>query len=146
MLPLSLLKSATGCPILIELKNGETYNAKLRNMDHWMNLMLVDSIRTSSDGSTFWTLPSVLIRGNTVKYIRVPELVLSILDDERAARQHAQQRSRTRRSGGGRSRSSGGRKGGGAGGGGGGGGGSGSGGGSSRGGASSGRRNEPLWL
>ncbi|CAN8070824.1 unnamed protein product [Agarophyton chilense] len=152
MLPLSLLKSATGCPILIELKNGETYNAKLRNMDLWMNLTLEDAIRTSSDGLSFWRLPTVLIRGNTVKYIRVPELVLSILDEERAARQQAHQRSRTRRSGGSRSKSSGARKGasggasGGAGGRGGGAGAGGDGTGGGRTGGSSGRRKEPQWL
>ena len=37
MLPLSLLKTAVNHPMLVELKNGETYNGHLVNCDNWMN-------------------------------------------------------------------------------------------------------------
>ena len=40
MLPLSLLKTAVNHPMLVELKNGETYNGHLVNCDNWMNLQL----------------------------------------------------------------------------------------------------------
>ena len=40
MLPLSLLKTAVNHPMLVELKNGETYNGHLVQCDNWMNLQL----------------------------------------------------------------------------------------------------------
>jgi len=46
-LPLSLLKTAQNHPILIELKNGETYNGMLVSCDSWMNVHLKDAICTS---------------------------------------------------------------------------------------------------
>ena len=50
MLPLSLLSTATGQAMLIELKNGDTYNGKLVGADTWMNVNLEDVICTSRDG------------------------------------------------------------------------------------------------
>lgn len=52
-LPLSLLKTAQGQPMLVELKNGDTYNGRLENCDSWMNIKLKDVIFTSrvSEGS-----------------------------------------------------------------------------------------------
>ncbi|XP_031494294.1 probable U6 snRNA-associated Sm-like protein LSm4 isoform X3 [Nymphaea colorata] len=47
MLPLSLLKTAQGHPMLVELKNGETYNGHLVNCDSWMNIHLREVICTS---------------------------------------------------------------------------------------------------
>lgn len=46
-LPLSLLKAAQGQPMLVELKNGDTYNGRLDNCDSWMNIKLKDVIFTS---------------------------------------------------------------------------------------------------
>ena len=54
MLPLSLLSTATGQAMLIELKNGDTYNGKLVGADTWMNVNLEDVICTSRDGDRFW--------------------------------------------------------------------------------------------
>ncbi|CAN0582230.1 unnamed protein product, partial [Ectocarpus sp. 12 AP-2014] len=55
-LPLSLLKTAQGQPMLVELKNGDTYNGRLDNCDSWMNIKLKDVIFTSrvrgDDGRT----------------------------------------------------------------------------------------------
>ena len=47
VLPLSLLRSAQGHPMLVELKNGDTYNGHLVNCDSWMNLNLKEVICTS---------------------------------------------------------------------------------------------------
>lgn len=58
---------------MVELKNGETYNGILFNSDVWMNLHLKDVILTSSDGAKFWKMKECFIRGNTIKYMRVPE-------------------------------------------------------------------------
>ncbi|KAF8450095.1 hypothetical protein BGX38DRAFT_1184345 [Terfezia claveryi] len=47
MLPLSLLNTAQGHPMLVELKSGETLNGHLVNCDTWMNLTLKEVIQTS---------------------------------------------------------------------------------------------------
>jgi small nuclear ribonucleoprotein (snRNP)-like protein len=39
-LPLTLLRTAQGNPMLVELKNGDTYNGRLVNCDAWMNINL----------------------------------------------------------------------------------------------------------
>ncbi|KAG6954927.1 hypothetical protein JG688_00012129 [Phytophthora aleatoria] len=57
---------------LVELKNGDTYNGHLVNCDTWMNVNLREVICTSKDGDRFWKMPECYIRGNTIKYIRVP--------------------------------------------------------------------------
>ncbi len=47
MLPLTLLKTAIGHPMLIELKNGDTYNGHLVSCNVFMNICLKDVICTS---------------------------------------------------------------------------------------------------
>ncbi|POM60587.1 U6 snRNA-associated Sm-like protein LSm4 [Phytophthora palmivora] len=79
MLPLSLLKTAQGHPMLVELKNGDTYNGHLVNCDTWMNVNLREVICTSKDGDRFWKMPECYIRGNTIKYIRVPNEILDMI-------------------------------------------------------------------
>ena len=71
MLPLSLLRGAINHPVLVELKNGETYNGQLVNVDNWMNLNLKDVICTSKDGDRFWKMGECYIRGSAIKYMRV---------------------------------------------------------------------------
>ena len=44
MLPLSLLRTAQNHPMLVELKNGETYNGHLVSCDNWMNINLREAI------------------------------------------------------------------------------------------------------
>jgi U6 snRNA-associated Sm-like protein LSm4 len=53
MLPLSLLRTAQNHPMLVELKNGETYNGHLVSCDNWMNINLreVNSLTELSPGS-----------------------------------------------------------------------------------------------
>ncbi|CAO3678303.1 unnamed protein product [Umbelopsis vinacea] len=88
MLPLSLLHTASGHPMLVELKNGETFNGHLVNCDNWMNLTLREVIQTSPDGDRFWRLPECYIRGNTIKYLNVPEEIIDMVkEDENKQRQ-----------------------------------------------------------
>jgi len=82
VLPLSLLRSAQGHPMLVELKNGDTYNGHLVNCDSWMNLNLKEVICTSRDGDKFWRMPECYIRGNTIKYLRIPDEVMSLVKEE----------------------------------------------------------------
>ena len=67
---------------LVELKNGETYNGELVTCDNWMNIALRGVICTSRDGDRFWKLPEVVIRGNNVKYLRIPEEVIGMVPEE----------------------------------------------------------------
>lgn len=88
MLPLSLLHTAAGHPMLVELKSGETFNGHLVNCDNWMNLTLREVIQTSPDGDKFWRLPECYIRGNTIKYLNVPEEIVDMVkEDESRQRQ-----------------------------------------------------------
>ena len=64
----------------MELKNGETYNGTLGSCDHWMNLHLKDVILTSKDGDRFFKIVEVYVRGNTIKYLRVPDDVIDAVD------------------------------------------------------------------
>ncbi|XXQ36461.1 U6 snRNA-associated Sm-like protein LSm4 [Plasmodiophora brassicae] len=73
--------------MLVELKNGETYNGRLVNIDSWMNLNMKDVVRTSRDCDRFWRLSDIYIRGNNIKYLRVPdETVDKAMDIERELR------------------------------------------------------------
>ncbi|KAI9718602.1 MAG: hypothetical protein M1812_004053 [Candelaria pacifica] len=96
MLPLGLLNAAQGHPMLVELKNGETLNGHLINCDTWMNLTLKEVIQTSPDGDKFFRLPEVYIRGNNIKYLRVPDEIIDLVKDQ----QQSQPSSRGGRGGG----------------------------------------------
>jgi U6 snRNA-associated Sm-like protein LSm4 len=82
MLPLSVLQTAKNQPMLVELKNGDTFNGHLVNCDNFMNINLRDVIKTSRDGDTFHSLKSCYIRGNQIKYLRIPEEVIDMVPDE----------------------------------------------------------------
>jgi len=96
------------CPQLVELKNGETYNGHMVQCDSWMNVHLREVICTSKvrapqlscrspcrcvrlhglscgldgrqDGDRFWRIPETYIRGNTIKYLRVPDEVRALAE------------------------------------------------------------------
>jgi len=89
MLPLSLLKTAVNHPMLVELKNGETYNGHLVNCDNWMNLQLREVICTSLDGDHFWRMNECYVRGSTIKYLRIPDEVIDMVKDENIQRMKA---------------------------------------------------------
>ncbi|KAF8419707.1 hypothetical protein EV426DRAFT_634324 [Tirmania nivea] len=81
MLPLSLLNTAQGHPMLVELKSGETLNGHLVNCDTWMNLTLKEVIQTSPDGDKFFRLPECYVRGNNIKYLRVPDEIIDLVKE-----------------------------------------------------------------
>ncbi|KAJ5243328.1 U6 snRNA-associated Sm-like protein LSm4 [Penicillium citrinum] len=82
MLPLGLLTAAQGHPMLVELKNGETLNGHLVTCDNWMNLILREVVQTSPEGDKFFRLPEVYIRGNNIKYLRVPEEIIELVKEQ----------------------------------------------------------------
>ncbi|XP_062551854.1 U6 snRNA-associated Sm-like protein LSm4 [Armigeres subalbatus] len=109
MLPLSLLKTAQSHPMLVELKNGETYNGHLVSCDTWMNINLREVICTSKDGDKFWRMPECYIRGSTIKYLRIPDEVIDMVKED----VQAKSRNRTElNKGGGRGQGGGGQQGG----------------------------------
>ncbi|KAI9005952.1 hypothetical protein BC832DRAFT_555715 [Gaertneriomyces semiglobifer] len=83
MLPLSLLATAQGHPMLVELKSGETYNGHLLSHDTFMNLSLREVICTLPASDTadpkFYRLPEIYIRGSTIKYLRIPDEVIDMV-------------------------------------------------------------------
>ena len=89
----------------MELKNGETYNGHLVSCDTWMNVHLKEVICTSKDGDRFWRMANCYVRGNTIKYICVPDEVIGLVEEENLKK--AQMRPNT----GGRGRGRGGRDG-----------------------------------
>ncbi|RAK97193.1 pentatricopeptide repeat protein [Aspergillus ibericus CBS 121593] len=82
MLPLGLLTAAQGHPMLVELKNGETLNGHLANCDNWMNLILKEVVQTSPEGDRFFRLPEVYVRGNNIKYLRIPEEIIEMVKEQ----------------------------------------------------------------
>ncbi|KAG2043866.1 hypothetical protein BDR03DRAFT_1047071 [Suillus americanus] len=89
MLPLSLLTSAQNKPMLVELKNGETFNGHLVNCDNFMNITLREVYQTSADGDRFWKLKECYIRGSTIKYLRVPDTLLDTVKEEQTRAREA---------------------------------------------------------
>eukprot|EP01118_Nematostelium_gracile_P018741 TRINITY_DN844_c0_g1_i1.p1 TRINITY_DN844_c0_g1~~TRINITY_DN844_c0_g1_i1.p1 ORF type:complete len:157 (+),score=60.79 TRINITY_DN844_c0_g1_i1:58-528(+) len=85
MLPLTLLRTAQNAQILVELKNGETYNGTLDSCDSWMNINLKDVIHTSKDGDKFWKVAECYIRGNTIKYLCIPDEIIDRVADFEAS-------------------------------------------------------------
>ena len=67
--------------MLIELKNGDTYNGRLVSCNLFMNICLEDVICTSKDGETFWKISECYIRGNSIKYLRIPDEVLGMVNE-----------------------------------------------------------------
>ncbi len=82
MLPLSLLQTAVNKDLMVELRNGDTYNGKLTGCNVFMNICLSDVVCTSSDGKRFWKMAECYIHGNSIKYLRVPD---EIIDEVPAA-------------------------------------------------------------
>ncbi|CAD6499968.1 BgTH12-04073 [Blumeria graminis f. sp. triticale] len=89
MLPLGLLTAAQGYPMLVELKNGETLNGHLVTCDTWMNLMLKEVVQTSPDGDKFFRIPEVYVKGNNIKYLRVPDEIVDLVKDQQARDQNS---------------------------------------------------------
>ncbi|KAJ1331734.1 U6 snRNA-associated Sm-like protein LSm4 [Microdochium nivale] len=89
MLPLGLLNAAQGHPMLVELKNGETLNGHLVQCDTWMNLTLKEVVQTSPEADKFVRLPEVYVKGNNIKYLRVPDEIIDLVKEQQSS--HGQQ-------------------------------------------------------
>ncbi|KOS21628.1 putative U6 snRNA-associated Sm-like protein LSm4 [Escovopsis weberi] len=87
MLPLGLLNAAQGHPMLVELKNGETLNGHLVMCDTWMNLTLKEVVQTSPEGDKFVRLPEVYVKGNNIKYLRVPDEIIDQVSEQQKTQQ-----------------------------------------------------------
>jgi len=98
MLPLSLLNAAQNKPMMVELKNGETFNGHLVNCDNFMNITLREAYQTSAEGDRFWKVKECYIRGSTIKYLRVPDQLLDVVKEEQT---RARESARGGRGGGG---------------------------------------------
>lgn len=68
--------------VLLQLKNGETYNGNLVSCDNYMNLNLSDVICTSRDADAFFKIDFVYIRGIQIKYLCVPQETIALVKDE----------------------------------------------------------------
>ncbi|GJN67111.1 hypothetical protein PLIIFM63780_004584 [Purpureocillium lilacinum] len=62
--------------MLVELKNGETLNGHLVQCDTWMNLTLKEVVQTSPEGDKFVRLKEAYVKGNNIKYLRVPPEII----------------------------------------------------------------------
>ncbi|KXT18003.1 hypothetical protein AC579_9621 [Pseudocercospora musae] len=87
MLPLSLLNAAQGHPMLVELKTGDTLNGHLVNCDTYMNLTLKEVVQTSPEGDKFFRLAECYVRGNNIKYLRIPDEVVDTVKEQQALQQ-----------------------------------------------------------
>ncbi|KAH0532293.1 hypothetical protein TsFJ059_001003 [Trichoderma semiorbis] len=87
MLPLGLLNAAQGHPMLVELKNGETLNGHLVMCDTWMNLTLKEVVQTSPEGDKFMRLTEVYVKGNNIKYLRVPDEIIDQVTEQQKGQQ-----------------------------------------------------------
>mmetsp|Transcript_8173 Transcript_8173/g.18269 ORF Transcript_8173/g.18269 Transcript_8173/m.18269 type:complete len:136 (-) Transcript_8173:71-478(-) len=105
VLPMALLRTAQNQPMMVELKNGETYSGVLASCDGFMNLHMRDIVCTSRDGERFWKIPECYVRGNSIKYLRLPDEVIDMVKDEPTSRKEIRQqfkgRARGRARGGG---------------------------------------------
>eukprot|EP00416_Gambierdiscus_australes_P044700 CAMPEP_0171117144 /NCGR_PEP_ID=MMETSP0766_2-20121228/91793_1 /TAXON_ID=439317 /ORGANISM="Gambierdiscus australes, Strain CAWD 149" /LENGTH=162 /DNA_ID=CAMNT_0011579635 /DNA_START=71 /DNA_END=557 /DNA_ORIENTATION=- len=91
VLPMALLRTAQNQPMMVELKNGETYSGVLASCDGFMNLHMRDIVCTSRDGERFWKIPECYVRGNSIKYLRLPDEVIDMVKDEPASRKEIRQ-------------------------------------------------------
>lgn len=76
VLPQGVLRAALRGPVLVELKNGDSYSGTLAGIDHLMNLRLEDAVSTARSECRFEKLTECMIRGQFVKFIRFPDEIL----------------------------------------------------------------------
>eukprot|EP00419_Tripos_fusus_P023881 CAMPEP_0172710338 /NCGR_PEP_ID=MMETSP1074-20121228/55597_1 /TAXON_ID=2916 /ORGANISM="Ceratium fusus, Strain PA161109" /LENGTH=146 /DNA_ID=CAMNT_0013533717 /DNA_START=107 /DNA_END=547 /DNA_ORIENTATION=- len=99
---MALLRTAQNQPMMVELKNGETYSGVLASCDGFMNLHMRDIVCTSRDGERFWKIPECYVRGNSIKYLRLPDEVIDMVKDEPQTRKEIRQQFKGRARGRGR--------------------------------------------
>lgn len=74
--PIKLLYEAEGMKISVEMKNGEIYRGLLLGAEDTMNVSLSEVLRTARDGKIS-KLPNVYLRGSSIRFIALPELLKS---------------------------------------------------------------------
>ncbi|KAH7647324.1 P-ATPase [Cryptosporidium bovis] len=94
VLPLSVIKAAHHKPVLVELKNGETYSGILTGVDGFMNISLFNVICTSKGGNSFSKMIECYIRGNNIKFIRMDDENIVTAKTEMSQRESARPGSR----------------------------------------------------
>jgi len=72
--PIKLLFEAEGMKVTAEMKNGEIYRGLLLSAEETMNISLSDVLRTARNGQIS-KLPSVYLRGSSIRFIALPELL-----------------------------------------------------------------------
>merc|ERR1719414_2864799 len=65
-----------------------------------MNLHMRDIVCTSRDGERFWKIPECYVRGNSIKYLRLPDEVIDMVKDEPTSRKEIRQQFKARGRGG----------------------------------------------
>lgn len=68
-LPLISLRKSRGKIVSARLKNGIEYRGRLDQSDDYMNLLLIDVVETTTDGSR--RLGKAFIRGNNLLFIKI---------------------------------------------------------------------------
>ncbi|KAG7191773.1 RNA processing protein [Scheffersomyces spartinae] len=89
--------SAKTKQILIELKNGETLNGDLVNCDSWMNMTLSNVVQTSSLGNKFLQIPEIYVRGNHIKFMRIPDEIMDYAKEQQQLNQEQRNRNFNKR-------------------------------------------------
>jgi small nuclear ribonucleoprotein D3 len=62
--------------ITVEMKNGEIYRGLLLGAEDTMNVSLSDVLRTARNGQIS-KLPNVYLRGSSIRFIALPDLLKS---------------------------------------------------------------------
>ena len=76
MIPLQLLRqSGINNQIIVDTKNGESFDGILLGIDSFMNVKLSDVIITSANGN-FSKCNQCFIRGNNIKSIRFDSKII----------------------------------------------------------------------
>ena len=77
MLPLQVLKqSGISAKMMVDCKNGESYDGTLQACDAFMNLKLGNGVVITSANGVFSKCEEVFIRGNNIKTIQFESEVL----------------------------------------------------------------------
>lgn len=92
-----MLTSIKNENILVELKNGETVYGRLSNCDSWMNLTLTDVIFNYNNGEKFNKLKEIYVRGNHIKFLRLPDSVMEQAKEQNMLSIEQRNRSKNRR-------------------------------------------------
>jgi small nuclear ribonucleoprotein D3 len=75
-IPIKLLFEAEGMKITVEMKSGEIYRGLLLGAEDTMNVSLSEVLRTSRTGQIS-KLANVYLRGSSVRFIALPDLLKS---------------------------------------------------------------------